>query len=60
MIIRSIIPHLVFQVECKDSEISEATNIANDLAAKLIKLGGKPINQKFPNLKTMKSYLEAL
>jgi len=60
MIIRSIIPHLVFQVECKDNEIIEASDLANQLAEKIIKKDGKPINQKFPNLQVMKLYLEAL
>jgi hypothetical protein len=35
MIIRSIIPYLTFQVECKEDEIEEATEIAHKLADKL-------------------------
>lgn len=60
MIIRSIIPHLTFQVECREDEIEEATEIANQLADKLQKMRSRGINQKFSNLKAMKDYLEVL
>ncbi len=60
MIIRSIVPHLVFQVECESKDVKEATDLANELAAKLVSMGSKGINQRFPNLEAMRSYLAVL
>lgn len=62
MIIRSIVPHLMFKVVCEDHEYEIATDLANKLAERLLEVNPncKGVNQTFPNLKVMKAYLEAL